>query len=230
MLDEHDRDPLRDERAHELPQAPRLARVHPRRGLVEDQHARLGSERPRDLEPPLVPVGELAGERAGATAQADALQQTHGALAIRIGARTSRHQTTNDVRTHARVAADEHVVEHGEPLEEPHALERPRDPPRRELVRCEARHRRAVQEDAPAVGAQVPRDEIDERRLAGAVRADEPEGLPRRDREVDPVHGVDAAEGPAELPRLKQHPRLRSRRGGASCEARRASRSRAGDR
>ena len=38
----------------------RLLRVHPGRRLVEQQQLRVGRERPRDLEPPLVAVGQRA--------------------------------------------------------------------------------------------------------------------------------------------------------------------------
>ena len=51
-----------------------------------------------------------------------------------------------------------------------------------------------VQLDPPAVRYE-PRDRVDERRLARAVRADQPDELALRDREVDLVERPQAAEG-----------------------------------
>ena len=47
---------------------------------------------------------------------------------------------------------------------------------------------------APARGAEEPGDDRDERRLAGAVRAEEREDLAARDVEVDAVHRDEGAE------------------------------------
>src|SRR5207247_420830 len=52
----------------------------------------------------------------------------------------------------------------------------------------------APEQDLPAVGREEPGDQIDERRLAGAVGADEREHLPLLDREIHVVHGVGVAE------------------------------------
>ena len=56
----------------------------------------------------------------------------------------------------------------------------------------------------PAVGFWKPRERVDERRLAGAVRADQAEDLALPQDEVDAVDRVDAPEVNLEAARLEQ--------------------------
>ena len=79
-------------------------------------------------------------------------------------------------------------------------------PSAEELMRLPARHIRAVEEDAAVIGSRHARDDVEERRLAGAVRPDEAgdraarhlEGASVDDRQTaialgDPVDGDDGA-------------------------------------
>src|SRR3954454_23637205 len=60
VLDQEDGEPtLVAELLHERGELRRLLRVHARRRLVEQQHLRVGRERPRYLEPALIAVGEV---------------------------------------------------------------------------------------------------------------------------------------------------------------------------
>src|SRR5205823_3970685 len=52
----------------------------------------------------------------------------------------------------------------------------------------------AVHDDLPRVRAQRPRDDVDERRLAGAVVADEADHLALVDRDADAAQGAYGAE------------------------------------
>ncbi len=54
--------------------------------------------------------------------------------------------------------------------------------------------RHAVERDVAAIALVEPRDAVEERGLAGAVRADQADDAPGRDIEGDPVKGDDAAE------------------------------------
>src|SRR6185437_7611192 len=55
-----DREPaLVAQSADEARELGALLRIHPGRGLVEEQELRVGPERPRHLEPALVAVGEV---------------------------------------------------------------------------------------------------------------------------------------------------------------------------
>ena len=99
---------------------------------------------------------------------------------------------------------DEHVLERGHVVEEADVLERPRHAERRDLVR-RARGDVDVLEEDPARGRLVDAgQDVEEGRLAGAVRADQADDRAARDREVDVVHGDEAAELLAHLDRLEQ--------------------------
>ena len=56
----------------------RLLGVHPGRRLVQQQHLRLQRERPGDLEPALVAVGQVAGVARRRAADADEVEQLAG--------------------------------------------------------------------------------------------------------------------------------------------------------
>src|SRR5262249_56971371 len=64
-------------------------------------------------------------------------------------------------------------------------------------------------------GAGVERSEageqVEQRRLAGSVRADQPEDLPARDREAHLRERLDPAEALADVPRLEEHAHCTSR-------------------
>jgi len=201
-LDEDDRDPLAGERPQQLAQRRRLGRIHPGGRLVEDEQPGLGGKGARELEPPLVAVRELAREGLGARREAHPLEQSPRA----------------DRRAAANESAELHVLEHGQSFEQPDRLERPGDPTPRELVGAQPHDVRIREADRAAVGAEVARDEIDQRGLPRPVRADEPEHLPLCDGEVDRVHRHDAAEALGEQRGLKQHLRP-PRCGAARCVA-----------
>jgi 5-methyltetrahydropteroyltriglutamate--homocysteine methyltransferase len=69
--------------------------------------------------------------------------------------------------------------------ERPRDLVGARDTKPCDLVRCAVHQRHGVQLDSPAVGLVMPADDVDQRRLARAVRAHEAHDLPRPDVEVD---------------------------------------------
>ena len=55
----------------------------------------------------------------------------------------------------------------------------------------------------PLDGGKVAADDVEERRLAGAVRAEDRAPLAGGDLEVDLAHGVQAAEAPADPPQAE---------------------------
>ncbi len=57
--------------------------------------------------------------------------------------------------------------------------------------------------DRPGGRREVARDEVEERRLAGAVRAEDGTALAVRDVEIDVAHGLNAAEAPADPPQAE---------------------------
>src|SRR5438093_1353365 len=66
---------LAPERADQRGEVLGLARVHPRRRLVEQQQARLGGERARDLQAPLIAVRQVAREVLRLAVEADEREQ-----------------------------------------------------------------------------------------------------------------------------------------------------------
>jgi hypothetical protein len=63
----------------------------------------------------------------------------------------------------------------------------------------------ALEDDAAPVDREKARDAVEQRRLAGAVLADEPEDLALPQHEVDLVDGRDATEPLDDLPALENH-------------------------
>ena len=57
---------------------PGLLRVHAGGRLVEQEQLRVGGQRPGDLQPPLVAVGQVAGEVLGRAGQPDEVEQLLG--------------------------------------------------------------------------------------------------------------------------------------------------------
>ena len=73
-----------------------------------------------------------------------------------------------------RGPGDGEVLEHGEVVEQLGGLERAAKAGLRPAVRSQAVHRPAGKGDGAGVGTHVAGDGVEQRRLAGAVRPDEP--------------------------------------------------------
>src|SRR5439155_14110590 len=91
------------------------------------------------------------------------------------------------------VGSHEHVLEDGHRPEELDVLERAGDALAHDPVRRAAQERLAVEGDFAGVRLVEARDDVERRRLARAVRADEPRYLPLLHLERDAVEGDDAA-------------------------------------
>ena len=133
-------------------------------------------ERARDLEPPLVAVGEVVRVLVVAAAEAAELEQLVGLLprgALLALQRRRLEHRAQDPALQPRVHADEHVLERGHALEEADVLERAPDAALGDRVRRLAGDVVAVEDDL-ARGRLVDAGEhVEERRLAGAVRPDQ---------------------------------------------------------
>ena len=143
-----------------------LGRVQPGHHLVEQEQRRLGRERARQLETLALGQGQRAGRHARA-APSPTRATTSRARASASGARGWRAS-----------APDPHVLEDG------HARERPRRsgtfaPGRARQIACggEPDDRAAAEANVAGVRGEEAREEIEDRRLAGAVGADETEHL-----------------------------------------------------
>src|SRR5262249_33808794 len=84
--------------------------------------------------------------------------------------------------------------EDGHRPEELDVLEGAGDAALHDRVRRLAEEALALEADRPRVGLVEARDQVEERRLAGAVRPDQPDDLPGLDIERHVIDGDDAAE------------------------------------
>src|SRR5437773_1758038 len=107
--------------------------------------------------------------------------------------------TSRTVTPRAAVDADHDVLEHGQRREEGEVLERPPDAELRDPMGRQPEDRTAVEADITLVGRGEAAQAVEERRLAGAVRADEADDLPRVHVEGDGVEREDAAEADGEV-------------------------------
>src|SRR5439155_9083877 len=117
-----------------------------------------------------------------------------------------------EARAPVGMAAEQQVLQHGRVLEELDVLKRARDPAPRDLVRRHAGDVLVAEDQAAARRVVDPRDEIEDGRLARAVRTDDREDLPLFDGEGDAVDGANAAEVDDESVRGEEGQRRRSER------------------
>ncbi len=160
--------------------------VQSARGLVEQEQARPRDEGACELDQLLRPVGKRGSREVRELAQADDVEHVERVALARLPP--------------ARVRADEHVLEHGHRPEELDVLEGPRDPLAHDPVRRLAQERLAVELDLAGVGPVEARDDVERRRLPGAVRTDQPRDLAALDVERDTVERDDAPEAERDVP------------------------------
>src|SRR5215208_1486295 len=179
VLDEQDGERvLLAEALDQQPEVADLLVVEAAGGLVEQQQPRLRGERARDLD-----ALERAEREPDRRVVRNLAQPEVAERLLGVG-----------VRRAAGVAADEHVLADGHVREQREVLERPRDPTVHDAVRADAQHVVAVEDDATGVGPVHARDDVERRRLAGAVRADQADDLALSDAEADVVERDDAPE------------------------------------
>src|SRR5207247_9508585 len=90
------------------------------------------------------------------------------------------------------------VLEDRERVEDADDLERARDARRDDLVREEARDRGGAEPRLAPIGGEEAGEDVEESRLASAVRPDDRPELAARDRERHAVHRRERAEVPGE--------------------------------
>ena len=116
----------------------------------------------------------------------------------------------------AAVPPDHHVVEHAHGAEQRQVLERAPDAESGHAMARHREQRHSIKRDVAAVALVEPRDAVEERGLAGAVGADQPDDAPRRNVEGHPVERDDAAEAHGHVLHAQQRlPRL-GRQGNSS--------------
>ena len=177
----------------EDPELGDLLVVQPAGRLVEEEQPRLGDERPSKLHALLDPVRQRRRRKQRPLAEPDDVEHLQ-----RLGL---PHLPPASVR------ADEHVLEHGHRPEELDVLERARYALAHDLVRGCLEDRRAVEQHLAGVRPVEARDDVEGRRLAGAVRPDEARDVSLLDLERHAVERDDSAEAQGDVPYLEEgHP------------------------
>ena len=110
--------------------------------------------------------------------------------------------------------SDADVFQNGQIGERPHDLKRARNAHPADQVRPQASERPALELDRATCQLRDPCDDVDQRRLAGAVRPDQAHDLAGMDVEADVLDGHDTAEvlgGVAHLQNRRAHTRWATR-------------------
>ena len=199
VLDQDQRHVLRQPE-QQLRQPLPLAEREAGGGLVEQHQLRLDGARHADLELALLAVGEVADERVGLVAEQHALGCRAGPLAGVLVLLAREHPQASAVMPEDR---EKDVVLDREAGKEPRLLVRPGKPERRPHPRRQVGDVTAHHLDRPRRGLEVARDEVEQRRLPGAVRAEDGTALAVRDVEIDVAHGLNSAEAPADPPQAE---------------------------
>ena len=153
MLDEDHREPAVADLADEVDERLLLGGVEAGGRLVEEEDLGLGGQRPGDLEPSLVAVGQVAGGRLGAVGDADELEQASRlvlAPALLPEVPRAAEQGARDARRVPGVGAHHDVLHGGHVREQPDVLERAGHAGRGDVVRLLADDRLAVELDLAA--------------------------------------------------------------------------------
>ena len=160
--------------ANKLPQKPcdlrDHHRVYPGHGLIEQNEKRIGNQDHPQLGKLSLSVGETAGNRIALLRQSNEVEDFRRVLFESAVVRSaSTHVSNPQVLSHA------HAGEHA------NALEGPADSEPRDVVRQGTPDRMTSKTHAPAVGTLESGQEIKQRRLVGAIGADDADCVSRRD-------------------------------------------------
>ena len=144
------------------------AQVHAASRFIEQHQARPGHEGHRRIEKLLLAVGKRAGHLVAQMREAEELDQF-------VGFRTQPGiRRTQQAAEHAALmflAGDDDVVEHRHLRKDRKLLERAADTELVQVARAPARNRPPLHLDPAGGGRKLAEDAVEQRRLAGAVRA-----------------------------------------------------------
>ena len=166
--------PLLADRADEAPQVAARLRIEPGRRLVEEEDARVVDERRGDAEALLLAAGKRPHLALRLLGQVDEVQQRHRVDVALV-----------------EPAEEVQQLDEGQLVEEGRRLELDADAPLH-LARV-GLHVDAVDDGLAAIDRAHPLDHLEGRRLARAVRSEDPEDLALGDLEADAVDRRQAA-------------------------------------
>src|SRR5262249_49355900 len=131
--------------------------------------------------------------------EVDELPRDVGELALLASGPGQTQRIAEEIARTEGMAADPHVVEHRHGAEEREVLERAADSDRRHAVRRQAEDAPALEQNVALARRIEAAEAVEERGLAGAVRADQAEELATTDRERHAIERHDAAEAHADV-------------------------------
>ena len=173
-----------------------LLRTHAGERLVEDQKLRARGDQHGDLELALFAVAQMRGAGVGPRRQPGGIEREgHGGFLLgRVGARAKPPRARM-----ARLRRDLRVLPGGERQHDVGALIAAPEPAARDGVGRPPGNVFAVEPDAPGARLERTRQQIDERRLAGAVRPDDAVHPVGREVQRDAVDSDEPAEHAGEI-------------------------------
>ncbi len=192
---DHDDGAVLADLAEQLAGLAALGNAHAGDGLVEHQQLGLLHEQHPDLEPLLLAVAE----KLGALIQAVSQQDLPGHPIDPIGDLLRPPEGERAENAAAAWKRDLQVLEHREVLVDGRRLELPPHAGVHDLVLGHARELLLLEADRSARRLGAAADEIEQRGLAGAVRADDHAQLVAIDVEVQRVHRLEAVERDREV-------------------------------
>ena len=186
-----------------------LARRQPRHDLVEQHEARPQRQRARHFEPLEQADRQVAHRRVLIVGQADIGQDRLRAFACRRDGPVVQH------------GAQRHVLHHREVTIGLGDLKGARDAGARGLIRLPAGDRPVLEHDPAGGRRDRAGDQVVERALAGAVRADQADELALPDREAHARDRIEGAERAGQIADLEQrrHGGPLRRRSASRCSA-----------
>ena len=191
VADEDDGEAIGDEPPQRLEERRDLLRHEHGGGLVEDQHAAVARERLDDLDTLLLTDREVLHQRVGPDGDAEP-----------VGRRLDRATRADQVEPGAPGATEDDVLGDGHRLHQAEVLGDHADAGRDGVARGVDGDGPAVDVDGAAVGAGEPVEDAHQRRLAGAVLAQQGMDLAPLQSEVHGVVGDEVAEALADATQL----------------------------
>ena len=176
-------------------------------GFIQEDQARPRDQRAGKLDALLNPEGKSRHGTMRVVVETDELDHLQGALSrrrLRGNRPRQRHACLEPPALDVHVVADHHVVEHGHRTKEGNVLKGARDAEADHVVRPHLEHGVAVEERRAAAGPVDAGDDVEERRLAGAVGTDQRDDLALVDVERDAVECHHTTEPDAEVAHLEQ--------------------------
>src|SRR5262245_27010637 len=190
------------DRRHGIHDLRLLAGAHPARRLVEEEE--FGAQRVGhgDVEQLALALRQAAGWHAALAVETEPAEDVEG-LAADVLVVVGKRRDPRDLAL-AREDRQRNIVENAKPVEQIDDLEAARDARPDPLVDRGEGDVVALEQDAAAVRLELSADQINERGLAGAVRAHEREEFALVDGEIHAIAGAQVAELLAEIDRLEK--------------------------